>query len=192
MICTSIQLRASTRVSSGFTLLTCSSPSFGSYHICSFSSPSSENQDWMHLRLAVSMLILDFSTRSGFPTLSLAYRIHSLVRVSRRVGWSRLGRISYRILNLRICFGQELVGEPTVFSRLYSRCKNSFCLLQPKKRQSSVIGREAYPIKYMHTRRPANTIHRNIGYKWLPSISFRLNDFKSFNPLFKVLFIFPS
>jgi hypothetical protein len=49
MICTSITLRASTRVSSGFTLLTCSSPSFGSYHICSFSSPSSENQDWMHL-----------------------------------------------------------------------------------------------------------------------------------------------
>ena len=48
-ICTSEMLRASTRVSSGFTLLTCSSPSFGSYHICSFSSPSSENQDWMLL-----------------------------------------------------------------------------------------------------------------------------------------------
>ena len=34
-ICTSVSLRASTRVSSGFTLRTLSSPSFGSHHVCS-------------------------------------------------------------------------------------------------------------------------------------------------------------
>ena len=34
-ICTSVSLRASTRVSSGFTLLRHSSPSFGSRHMCS-------------------------------------------------------------------------------------------------------------------------------------------------------------
>ena len=39
-ICTSESLRASTRVSSGFTLLGHSSPSFGSQHTCSTSEPS--------------------------------------------------------------------------------------------------------------------------------------------------------
>ena len=39
-ICTSAPLRASTRVSSGFTLLRHSSPSFGSRQVCSHSNPS--------------------------------------------------------------------------------------------------------------------------------------------------------
>ena len=39
-ICTSESLRASTRVSSGFTLFRHSSPSFGSQHICSYSNLS--------------------------------------------------------------------------------------------------------------------------------------------------------
>ena len=43
-ICTSVMLRASTRVSPGFTLLKCSSPPFGSYQICSYSNPSPEDQ----------------------------------------------------------------------------------------------------------------------------------------------------
>lgn len=41
-ICTSVSLRASTRVSSGFTLRTLSSPSFGSHHVCSNSVVSGE------------------------------------------------------------------------------------------------------------------------------------------------------
>ena len=41
-ICTSESLRASTRVSPGFTLFRHSSPSFGSQHICSHSDRSSE------------------------------------------------------------------------------------------------------------------------------------------------------
>ena len=43
-ICTSVPLRASTRVSSGFTLFRHSSPSFGSQHICSYSNLS-QNDD---------------------------------------------------------------------------------------------------------------------------------------------------
>ena len=39
-ICTSVSLRASTRVSPGFTLLRYSSPSFGSQHVCSHSNLS--------------------------------------------------------------------------------------------------------------------------------------------------------
>src|SRR5258707_5313292 len=41
-ICTSEPLRASTRVSSGFTLFRHSSPSFGSQHLCSYSNPSED------------------------------------------------------------------------------------------------------------------------------------------------------
>ena len=41
-ICTSEPLRASTRVSSGFTLFTHSSPSFGSQQLCSYSNPSED------------------------------------------------------------------------------------------------------------------------------------------------------
>ncbi|KAK8955716.1 hypothetical protein KSP40_PGU004030 [Platanthera guangdongensis] len=39
-ICTSVSLRASTRVSSGFAPLRHSSPSFRSWHACSHSNPS--------------------------------------------------------------------------------------------------------------------------------------------------------
>ena len=43
-ICTSESLRASTRVSSGFTLFRHSSPSFGSQHICSYSDLSKKSR----------------------------------------------------------------------------------------------------------------------------------------------------
>ena len=43
-ICTSVPLRASTRVSSGFTLFRHSSPSFGSQHICSYSDLSKKSR----------------------------------------------------------------------------------------------------------------------------------------------------
>jgi hypothetical protein len=42
-ICTSEPLRASTRVSSGFTLFRHSSPSFGSQQLCSYSNPSKKS-----------------------------------------------------------------------------------------------------------------------------------------------------
>ena len=93
-ICTSVSLRASTRVSSGFTLCRHSSPSFGSQQICSYSNLSKKYPDRSMVRSA-------FVTRTShlsrpnlpllslrikvFRTLILAYMLDSLVRVSRRV-----------------------------------------------------------------------------------------------------------
>ena len=95
-ICTSVSLRASTRVSPGFTLLKHSSPSFGSYQICSYSNLS---QKIMVGRCCGDManhtswhLILTFIKPMSFFTRKLAYVIDSLVRVSRRVSRSRCSR----------------------------------------------------------------------------------------------------
>ena len=54
-ICTSESLRASTRVSTGFTLFRHSSPSFGSHHICftSVTSVKNVNAGW-YCHLAIS------------------------------------------------------------------------------------------------------------------------------------------
>lgn len=85
-ICTSVSLRASTRVSSGFTLLRHSSPSFGSQQICSYSNLSHKD----HGRLMVHPQGIPpshFHSAPGFATQTLAYMLDSLVRVSRRVGW---------------------------------------------------------------------------------------------------------
>ena len=71
-ICTSVTLRASTRVSPGFTLFNRSSPSFGSYRLCSYSSPSSKNQDWLMLQLAPHIL---HPFRYAFRFLHLNTRI---------------------------------------------------------------------------------------------------------------------
>ena len=77
-ICTSVSLRASTRVSSGFALLRHSSPSFGSQHVCSHSNLS---QKIMVGRFCSVRLLAP----RGFATHRLAHMLDSLVRVSRRV-----------------------------------------------------------------------------------------------------------
>ena len=90
-ICTSVSLRASTRVSPGFTLFRHRSPSFGPQQICSYSNlsqandrsivPPTRGQDsYLSLRKD-----LYFHCASGFDTQILAYMLDSLVRVSRRV-----------------------------------------------------------------------------------------------------------
>lgn len=86
-ICTSVSLRASTRVSSGFAPLRHSSPSFGSRQACSHSNPS--QKIWVGRRCtprggsrrSVSLRL------AGFRARRLARVSDSLVRVSRRVGW---------------------------------------------------------------------------------------------------------
>ena len=102
-ICTSVSLRASTRVSPGFTLLKHSSPSFGSYQICSYSNLS---QKIMVGRCCGTKeypnpwhLILTFIKPMSFYTRKLAYVIDSLVRVSRRVSTNHLGRIAKSALS---------------------------------------------------------------------------------------------
>ena len=93
-ICTSVPLRASTRVSPGFTLLKHSSPSFGSYQICSYSYPSQKIRDGRCCRLRLASYSY-FHYAYGFLTRRLAYVIDSLVRVTRRVNKSHFGKINY-------------------------------------------------------------------------------------------------
>jgi len=93
-ICTSVSLRASTRVSPGFTLLRHSSPSFGSQRICSYSNLLQANDRSMVPLLALTLTDSHLSN-TRLPLLSLrirvyttqilAYMLDSLVRVSRRV-----------------------------------------------------------------------------------------------------------
>ena len=65
-ICTSESLRASTRVSSGFTLFRHSSPSFGSQHACSTADPSQKVRSgrrcspWQRSQLSLSLRIWVF------------------------------------------------------------------------------------------------------------------------------------
>ncbi len=85
-ICTLESLRASTRVSPGFTLHRHSSPSFGSQQICSHSNLSSMTHDRSMVRVLTPSHRVTFISHRGFATRVLAYTLDSLVRVSRRVG----------------------------------------------------------------------------------------------------------
>jgi hypothetical protein len=97
-ICTSVSLRASTRVSPGFALSRHSSPSFGSRQICSYSNLSQVTDRSMLLLAdhtsANEIACLHFHCASGFITQILAYMLDSLVRVSRRVGENHFARIA--------------------------------------------------------------------------------------------------
>ena len=87
-ICTSESLRASTRVSPGFTLLKHSSPSFGSQHACSHSDHSPEGLRPADCAMLVSPSIpatVTFIPHRRSPNSPvLAHMLDSLVRVSRR------------------------------------------------------------------------------------------------------------
>src|SRR5271168_4086402 len=85
-ICTSVSLRASTRVSPGFALFRHRSPSFGSQQICSYSDPLQVRGpvDGATRRNA-KFPTCYFHYALEFCTLILAYMLDSLVRVSRRV-----------------------------------------------------------------------------------------------------------
>ena len=95
-ICTSVSLRASTRVSPGFTLRRHSSPSFGSYRTRSYSIHPTGSAD------AALMASLTFIPRDGFSTFTLACTLDSLVRVSRRVGKDHFDRIALSTLRPRV------------------------------------------------------------------------------------------
>lgn len=86
-ICTSVSLRASTRVSSGFAPLRHSSPSFGSRHACSHSNPSQKIKVGQRCNPLEDPTKLASLCLTGLPTRRLAHMSDSLVRVSRRVEW---------------------------------------------------------------------------------------------------------
>jgi hypothetical protein len=132
---------------------------------------------------------LTFITRVGFSTSTLAYMLDSLVRVSRRVGKNHFGKIAQSILRphprrhtLRCPSKQADRREPL---RLHDpilphdggpASRFAKCQLQPY----SVLTTANDYATNLDLRRRINF------YRFL------LNDFKSFDSLFKVLFIFPS
>ena len=90
VICTSTALRASIKISPDFTLFRHSSPSFGSYQICSYSNPSCRVGRCWTLRCTP----FTFIPRMSFSTRTLAYRVDSLIRVSRRDSKNHFGKIT--------------------------------------------------------------------------------------------------
>ena len=75
-ICTSEPLRASTRVSSGFTLFRHSSPSFGSQQLCSYSDPSVNPRTGRRCTLEGSRLhSLSLRGRASHPNTRIDVRL---------------------------------------------------------------------------------------------------------------------
>ena len=92
-ICTSVSLRASTRVSPGFTLFRHSSPSFGSQHKCSYSNlPGNAVIGRCCPPNYLRVPTYHFHSASGFTTQILAHMLDSLVRVSRRADEKHFAR----------------------------------------------------------------------------------------------------
>ena len=121
-ICTSVTLRASTRVSPGFTLLKCSSPSFGSYQICSYSIPSFENQGWLVLPPCGFTPYTHFRYAFGF--------FHPKTRI-----WGRLlgpcfktGRWKPFLHNLQLDPQAKLRIEARVFLGTFPGALTSLCI----------------------------------------------------------------
>ena len=125
-ICTSVSLRASTRVSPGFTLFRHRSPSFGSQQICSYSNlsqvidrsivpPSRRKGSYLSEQFR-RKAHLYFHYASEFSTQILAYMLDSLVRVSRRVSENHFVRIAKtRIVSrpsITLLRGNNFVGLP--------------------------------------------------------------------------------
>ncbi len=92
-ICTSEPLRASTRVSSGFTLFRHSSPSFGSQQLCSYSNPSEDIRIGRLCTSCEAPTYVHFHYAYGFYTQTLAQTLDSLVRVSRRAAYNHYASI---------------------------------------------------------------------------------------------------
>ena len=132
---------------------------------------------------------LTFISRIGFSTRTLAYMLDSLVRVSRRVGKNHFGKIAQS--TLRPYFRQH-----THTARRIKPGVEAFAAARPHfaSRRSSKPPLPQVPtsslIQYCQpamVRQLTIELRRRINF-----YRFLLNDFKSFNSLFKVLFIFPS
>lgn len=174
-ICTSVTLRASTRVSPGFTLLKRSSPSFGSYQICSYSIPSYEESRLVDAAHCWH-LILSFLTPPGFCTLWLAYGVDSLVRVSRRVNKNHFGKISIRTLRPSYSFNRKLLVNQGLLPIFFLQLD----LILPfayEKETEPVTVQLLSPVKYSNSWMPfsCSRVHKQIiVFLLLPSQRFQV------------------
>ena len=110
--------------------------------------------------LLLALRTFHFHFAYGFFTRTLAYRIDSLVRVSRRDGKNHFGKITVVPQAYHVLSGLHL----------FWHVKLDFA-----QRKKSVCGITTF-----------SSLFTSQFYRFL------LNDFRSFNSLFKVLFIFPS
>ena len=132
---------------------------------------------------------ITFITRVGFSTSTLAYRLDSLVRVSRRVGKNHFGKIARSTLRPRAHQQSQAAPRKGPGGGSLCGCATSFCLTARGKpaaspRASSRLIKCDTPAKVWQRSPPTR---RRINF-----YRFLLNGFKSFDSLFKVLFIFPS
>ena len=133
---------------------------------------------------------ITFITRVGFSTRTLAYMLDSLVRVSRRVGKNHFGKIAQGSSGTAPTSTSRLRAEASQVAKLMWDAKPH--LASRRRIQLSASPRETeQPFDVLHSpqyvrRTPSFTLRRINFYRFL------LNDFKSFDSLFKVLFIFPS
>ena len=118
-ICTSEPRRASTRVSSGFTLFEHSSPSFGSHRTRSdrngAESATVRQRCAAHFKVGGSRLLSLSLSLSALICRGLARTLDSLVRVSRRV---RCGRNRSASLALYV---ERAVGRASEFTERLAR-----------------------------------------------------------------------
>jgi hypothetical protein len=110
-----------------------------------------------------------FISRVGFSTTTLALVLDSLVRVSRRVGKNHFGKIALSPSSRR---GPSQHAPKQAPSRTASG---------PRRLHLASLATKPCPLTGFRVIAPR-----------IPFYRVRLNDFKSFNPLSKVLFIFPS
>ena len=133
-------------------------------------------------RVAPWHLVLTLIKPMSFFTRKLAYVIDSLVRVSRRVSRSRFGKS----VSLRRFVWKHVLLRPALTLIPVSWAQS--CLLTVKSQQVYILYAWAFGGALHVWTLTRCLLHSQVIHFY----HFLLNDFKSFNPLFKVLFIFPS
>ena len=124
----------------------------------------------------------------SFCTRKLAYVIDSLVRVSRRVGKHHFGKIA-EASSGRISSGLlELQSEDYLSQAAFEAMRPHLASLLSPSQSLPHVQTETFDVSQACNGLATNTVlsRRKNVYPFL------LNDFKSFDSLFKVLFIFPS
>ena len=185
-ICTSVSLRASTRVSSGFAPLRHSSPSFGSRQACSNSNPSQKIGVGRRCTPRGGGSRPSASLRlPGFRARRLARMSDSLVRVSRRVGWGARGPVP----GARPCRGWARRGAGARCVHGRAGGVSSGGVVRPGFGRRRGPHRSAARAERRTGSSPFRIRPGRIaGPHPLPSRQFQA----LFDSLFKVLFIFPS
>ena len=176
-ICTSESLRASTRVSSGFTLFRHSSPSFGSQHTCSTAGPSQKirsgrrctPRQGSQLSLSLRAWVFHPNTRMHVRLLGPCFKTGRLKPLCQHPEYQ-----GTEFLNPNHCVwtkGYNTSGDAT-FPRPLSNDQN-WC----------------WPVITESTPDKVRLISERCD--WLQAFPFQ-QFHVLFNSLFKVLFIFPS